>query len=49
MVTMQRLTGLKEAFTSPKALKTAMRTTGGEHDEHSEFNKDLLPTPPGKC
>jgi hypothetical protein len=44
---MQRLTRLKEVFASPKAFKTAIQTTGGKDEHSSEFNKDLLPSPPG--
>jgi hypothetical protein len=44
---MKRLEGIKEAFASPKAFKTALQTTDGNHGD-SHHNKDLLPSPPGK-
>jgi hypothetical protein len=43
---MKPLEEIKGAFASPKAFKSALQTTDG-HDGNSNYNKDLLPSPPG--
>jgi hypothetical protein len=44
---MKRLDEIKGAFVSPKAFKSALQTADGDHGD-LHYNKDLLPSPPGK-